>query len=122
MTVIRDAEGSIYGGYVDAPWSSNDTGKYASSTVAFLFCLVSSKMRETAPFKMPILAEHASKAIYCITTEGPDFGGNDLCVSQSGKVQCGIGGKYAAGPTGATISSAAVIAVSAMEVWQLADA
>lgn len=121
VTVIKDAEGSIYGGYVGAPWGSG-TGAFVASPDAFLFCLASSKMPSAEPFKMPIIAGKEGTAIFHFSLAGPIFGSHNLSVFSNMTVTCNIGGFYTAGPTGATISSSNPLAVAAMEVWQLADA
>jgi hypothetical protein len=119
--VLRDAEGSIYGGYLDVAWSSS--GAWASSAAAFLFAIASSKAPAVMPLKMPLKGTGNSQAGYCHAGQGPTFGsGNDLRVSADGRAACAIGGTYAVGAAGATLSSTSPVAVAAMEVWQLSDA
>ena len=124
MVVLRDGEGSVYGGYADGAWPAGSSGTYLASTAAFLFCLASSKAPAVAPFKMPLNGTYNQPyAIYGGSDQGAAFGGaHDLYVLADGHVNCAIGNTYTAGPTGATISTAATVAVVAMEVWQLADA
>ena len=124
---MLDAEGSIYGGFVDVAWHSR--GAYSSSDAAFLFCLASSKAPAVAPFKMPLKGTYNQYAICGHSVYGAWFGagnfgaGTDLGVDPAGHVHCQIGHTYTPGPTtGATISREAKVAVAAMEVWQLADA
>ena len=119
---MLDAEGSIYGGYADVPWHLRN--EYSSSDAAFLFCLASSKAPAVAPFKMQLNGTCNQYAIYGgNSNQGAAFGGaHDLYVLADGHVNCAIGFTYTAGPTGATISTAAKVAVAAIEVWQLADA
>ena len=75
--MLRDAEGSIYGGYLDVAWSSS--GAWASSAAAFLFALASSKAPAVMPLKMPLKGTGNSQAGYCHAGQGPTFGsGNDL--------------------------------------------
>jgi TLD len=124
VVVLRDGEGSVYGGYADGAWPAG-SGTYLASTAAFLFCLASSMAPAVAPFKMPLNGTYNQYAIYGgDSSYGAAFGGaHDLYVLADGHVNCAIGYTYTPGPTtGATISREAKVAVAAMEVWQLADA
>ncbi len=124
VLVLRDAEGSIYGGYTDVAWHSRTA--WVHSNAAFLFCLESSKAPAAAPFKMPLNGSNNGHAILCGSGDGATFGNTssawDLAVNWAGRVTCNIGTTYTAGPTGSTISRKAKVDVGAMEVWQLADA
>ena len=121
VVVIRDAEGSICGGYADVAWTSR-TGVCAPSTVAFLFCLVSSKSPGAAAFQMRLSGASNQHAMYHHSSYGPFFGGNDLYVHPNGTVYYTMGTTYRAGPLGASPSRASTVKVDAMEVWALADA
>lgn len=122
MVVIQDGEGSIYGGYADGDWSSGDTSsKCVSSTVAFIYCLASSKTPAAAPFKMLLNGTGNTCAIHAYRANGAYFGA-DLIVGSDGRVKCSFGSSYTTGPTGATISTVDTVPVAALEVWQLADA
>ena len=123
MVVIRDAEGSIYGGYADIAWESREA--CINSGVAFLFCLASSKNADAQPFKMALNGTNNGSAIRCSATEGPALGGPgawNIGVGNNGDVYNVIGSTYTPGAPGATLSRVSPVAVTAMEVWQLADA
>ena len=121
--VIRDAEGSICGGYADVAWKSPASGVFVPSTVAFLFCLVSSKSPGAAPFDMRLSGASNGNAMYHYPSHGPFFGsGGNLYVAADGTVKYKLGSTYRAGPPGASPSSAETVKVDAMEVWALADA
>ena len=120
--VIRDAEGSICGGYADVAWKSPASGVWVPSTVAFLFCLVSSKSPGAAAFDVRLSGASNQHAMYHGSSWGPYFGENDLYVLSDDTVYYNIGNTYRAGPLGASPSSARTVKVDAMEVWALADA
>jgi hypothetical protein len=123
VVVIRDVEGSIFGGYVDAAWHSRSA--WELSAVAFLFCLKSSKTPAAAPFKMPLTGARNANAIWCDSDGGPKFGygigHRDMWVNSDGTAGCSIGASYKAGEPGSALSSSETVPVTRMEVWQLAD-
>ncbi len=120
VVVLRDGEGSINGGYADVAWHGRC--EYTSSTDAFMFCLASSKAPAAAPFKMPLNGTNNGLAIGGDKNHGAHFGnGHDLEVKADGNATCAIGDTYTAGSLGATLSTANPVAVTALEVWQLAD-
>ena len=123
VIVIRDAEDSIYGGYADIAWESS--GASLASSVAFLFCLVSSKNADVQPFKMALNGTNNGSAIRCNAGGGPAFGGPgawNMGVESDGRVFNVIGSTYAPGAPGSTLSRTSPVACTVMEVWQLADA
>jgi len=75
VTVIKNTNGFIFGGFTSIPWSSS--GDYKADSTAFLFSL-------TNPSNIPLKlrTELPEKAVYHISRYGPLFGnnGNDLCV------------------------------------------
>lgn len=120
VVVLRDGEGSIYGGYADVAWHSRND--WVRSSGAFLFCLASSKATAAAPFKMSLTGTKNERAIRGDSGYGVRFGwGPNLGVQADGLVLCDIGDTYTAGSLGATLSTANPVAVTALEVWQLAD-
>eukprot|EP00668_Euglena_longa_P000364 GGOE01000467.1.p1 GENE.GGOE01000467.1~~GGOE01000467.1.p1 ORF type:complete len:545 (-),score=64.97 GGOE01000467.1:363-1997(-) len=78
VTVIRSAEGYIFGGYLDQPWNSMNV--YLASERAFLFT-----MRCHAgipPTKMPI--DRSCYAAYAGASYGPTFGGgHDIYINDN---------------------------------------
>ncbi len=71
MTVIKNTNGFIFGGFTSVPWSSTDVVYQADST-AFLFSL-------TNPSNTPLMLKVKSPQN---SSSGPTFGGSrDLCVS-----------------------------------------
>jgi len=75
LTIIRDTEGFIFGGYASEPWSSNDLTK--SDSTAFLFTL---KNPINTPRKLN--KKNAVYYVYHDINYGPFFGiDSDLVVS-----------------------------------------
>jgi len=75
VTVIKNTNGFIFGGFATIPWSSS--GNYEADSTAFLFSL-------TNPSNMPLKLRVSSSqgAVYHASNYGPTFGGgNDLHVS-----------------------------------------
>jgi hypothetical protein len=94
----------------------------------FRICLASSKDWGCSPFKMPLIHNGAmnDKALFhhlgyvhCFGNGGEAL---NLWVSDQCSARCRIGDTYTVAALGATLSKAEDVAISAMEVWQLADA
>ncbi len=73
LTVVKVANGNIFGGYAEAAWNSNN--KYVNDDQAFVFSLVN---LDKSAFKVKCTDKFA---IYCNAGDGPSFGFNDLCIS-----------------------------------------
>ncbi|XP_060577917.1 interferon-induced protein 44-like [Ruditapes philippinarum] len=74
VTVIYNTQGTVYGGYTEISWTSED-GKYYRDDHAFLFQLY--RNGKNNPMKFPV--KMPEKAIYCINSNGPIFeGGHDM--------------------------------------------
>ncbi|CAF0782672.1 unnamed protein product [Brachionus calyciflorus] len=79
LTVVKTANGNVFGGYTEAAWSQ--TGSYKSDPNAFLFSLVN---KRTSPVKIKISHGYDSYSIYCSSHCGPTFGGgHDLYISDN---------------------------------------
>jgi len=76
VTVIKNTNGFIFGGFTSIPWSSS--GGYTADSAAFLFSL-------TNPINTPLKlnVKSSKNAVYCHPLNyGPSFGGgHDLHVS-----------------------------------------
>lgn len=79
LTVIKTANGNIFGGYTETSWSQ--TGTYKSDPNSFIFSLVN---KRTSPVKFRISHGYDSYSIYCSSHCGPTFGGgHDLYISDN---------------------------------------
>ena len=79
------ANGCLFGGYADQPWSSPNTWTGVSSSAAFLFSLQSPA--GSPPLKMPIAADKARHALRQHAGYGPLFGGGpDLSISHNANI------------------------------------
>jgi hypothetical protein len=81
FTVIRSANGSIFGGYTEATWNHN--GGYKMDKSAFIFSL---RNKENTPIKMKISSDKQNQAIWCGSVYGPQFGYNDLNIEDNSNV------------------------------------
>lgn len=81
ITIIKDAQGYIFGGYTSMSWTSPDSWVSSSDPSAFLFTL--KNPHSIPPTKYPIKKLHVSRAIFCSITHGPLFG-SDLEVYPNG--------------------------------------
>ncbi len=68
LTIIKSEHGNIFGGFTEKAWNSSD--KFYEDQNAFIFSLVN---KENKPFKA--MCTNGAKAIYCLSTHGPTFGG-----------------------------------------------
>jgi len=77
VTVIKNTNGFIFGGFTSIPWSSYNDGDYQEDNTAFLFSLTNPKNNPlTLKVKPP------QNAVCHYSSYGPIFGaGNDLIVS-----------------------------------------
>jgi len=71
ITVIRDVEGYVYGGYTSRHWDSSGGWQFDSS--AAIFSLIGPN--ESAPMRLPIRRGH--RAIYSSSESLPHFGDTD---------------------------------------------
>ena len=75
MTVLYNAQGSVYGGYCSVPWNTGRNGNYEVDATAFMFRLQYNGNK--AAVKFPCI--NPTNAIHQATTHGPIFGnGHDL--------------------------------------------
>jgi len=75
VTVIKNTNGFIFGGFTSIPWSSSDD-EYKSDNTAFLYSL---NNRSNTPFKLKV--KSSQYAVNHSPSYGPSFGGGyDLCV------------------------------------------
>lgn len=80
ITIIKSADGNIFGGYTQAKWSSNTM--WCNDSNAYLFSLVN-------PMNQPFVSKirNPSNAIYCSPSFGPVFGaGHDIHIADSANV------------------------------------
>ncbi len=74
LTVIKNTNGFIFGGFTSVPWESS--GNYKADNRAFLFTLTNPS---DMPFKLRVCTPQ--KAVYHRSINGPTFGaGRDLIV------------------------------------------
>ncbi len=78
VTVVKDSNGYLFGGYTPLVWKSTGGYKRDDSMSSFLFTL-------TNPHAIPPTKyrhmKHPEKAIYCDPSFGPFFGSsNDFCI------------------------------------------
>ncbi len=77
VTVIKNLNGYIFGGFTSVPWSS--TGGFKTHSTAFLFSLTNPS---NTPLKLKV--KSPQNAVYHSSSNGPTFGsGHDLYVSSS---------------------------------------
>ena len=69
ITVIKNTDGFVFGGYADGPWSSHNNWTHSSQ--AFLFSLHSPS--GVGPVKLPLVQNH-QYAMQCHASYGPTFG------------------------------------------------
>ncbi len=72
LTVIKNTDGFIFGGFATIPWSSSDSG-YQTDYTAFLFSLTN---KSDTPLKLKVKSQ--KYAVHHLSKCGPSFGGNDL--------------------------------------------
>lgn len=72
LTIIRSANGNIFGGYTDAMW--DETNQFKTDPNAFLFSL---KNKDNRPIKLKIGAGREQYAIRSCSNYGPSFGNGD---------------------------------------------
>jgi hypothetical protein len=70
LTIIKSANGNIFGGYCNAKWNKSE--KFIKDKNAFIFSLVNG---ENARVKIEIDTESENNAIQCHQGIGPIFGG-----------------------------------------------
>ena len=76
VTILYNAQGSVYGGYTSVPWNTGRNGNYDVDASAFMFRLQYNGTKATCKF--PCI--NPANAIYQNTNYGPIFGGgHDLC-------------------------------------------
>jgi len=74
LTLIKDYDNNIFGGYTSVPWESSDNGTYKKDETAFLFSFKNPR-NTSLIFKV----NNSDNAVYHRTDLGPVFGkGNDL--------------------------------------------
>ena len=79
VTIIRSANGYIFGGFMTQTWDSFGTWKEDKN--AFIFSLINA---DNNPQKFLIKPVNSGNAIYCNTDYGPIFGaGHDLLICNS---------------------------------------
>ena len=79
LTIIRAANGYIFGGYTDVTWES--TGRYKSDPNAFIFSLINA---HSTPQLIPVKWDSAY-TIKCDASNGPTFSNDILISSNSNK-------------------------------------
>ena len=78
LTLIKTADGYIFGGYTAAAWDS--TGEHKADPAAFIFSLVN---HNDSPQLIPLKVGNRY-SIYCDGASGPSFGGGcDLYIANS---------------------------------------
>ncbi|XP_060566680.1 interferon-induced protein 44-like [Ruditapes philippinarum] len=87
VTVLYNPQGSVYGGYVQVSWNSNE--QWMNDTSAFLYQLRFNGNEK--PNKFPIKSGNSQNALFCNSSYGPLFGyGNDLRTFQNTVNSSGI--------------------------------
>ncbi len=76
LTLIKDYNNNIFGGYTSVPWESSDIGTFKKDETAFLFSL-NNPRNTSLMFKV----NNSEYAVYHHTDLGPVFGeGKDLMI------------------------------------------
>jgi len=79
VTIVKDTNNNIFGGYTNIPWRSEN--RYKNDPKAFLFSL---KNPTNNPRKLPQLDSSSSHSVYNGANYGPTFGsGHDLYIADS---------------------------------------
>ncbi|XP_044169427.1 uncharacterized protein LOC114951006 [Acropora millepora] len=78
VTVVKDTNNNIFGGYTSIPWRSEN--RYKNDPKAFLFSL---KNPTDNPRKLPQLDSSSPDSVYDGANYGPTFGGHDLYIADS---------------------------------------
>jgi hypothetical protein len=82
LTIIKDTNGYIFGGFTPLAWDSTSEYKCDSSLTSFVFTLRNPHGAPARTFRL--LPSGSGCAIYCISTRGPCFGGGqDIAVHVS---------------------------------------
>lgn len=93
LTVIKAANGCIFGGFTEQPWSSE--GQYVFDDKAFVFSLVN---KEKSSFRALFWTKYYGDAIYCHRDFGPCFGKKDISISSESNTNmssyAGIGSTF----------------------------
>jgi hypothetical protein len=71
LTLIRDIDGNVFGGFTPVEWENNCWWKGDDSLLSFLFTL--RNPRSVPPGKFALRAEKKQDAIYCNSGRGPAF-------------------------------------------------
>jgi hypothetical protein len=107
LTIMRDSDGNVFGGFTPAmwvrvPWTCTNHCKEDESGESWLFTLVNP--HGLPPRKFPLKLEQKHRALYCQSTYGPAFGGEEceLAISEGTRMK-GVIGK--AGPIGEVYSN-----------------
>jgi hypothetical protein len=78
LTLILDTDGNVFGGFTPVKWQTRGGSKGDDSLRSFLFTL--KNPHGVPPRKFALKADKKQYAIDCRSTEGPDFGSNDMVV------------------------------------------
>jgi hypothetical protein len=73
VTIVRTAEGYVFGGYTPVPWAADGGNLPDPSLQTFLFSL--KNPYDFPPKKFALKGDQKSFAIYCNRRYGPSFGG-----------------------------------------------
>jgi len=122
LIVIETTQGHIIGGYSDVSWQQNQyhgqgysAQGYASSNIAFLFCISLSGEFTASKMKLTGICNH--NAIYRNSSYGPTFGGGyDLRV-QGANLYLNIGNTYQLAPS--QLAGSRTLNIKDMEVFQV---
>jgi len=79
LVIIKSANGNIFGGYTEQSW--NYINNCNVDPNAFIFSLIN---KDNKPIKMKCIKP--SQAIYCSTDYGPNFGLNDIEISNESNI------------------------------------
>ncbi|XP_068674451.1 uncharacterized protein [Montipora foliosa] len=71
----------IFGGYTDVSWSSKGSCDSASSNKSFIYSLYN--INGYTPVKVHVKSGSQGDAIYRCSSKGPNFGGNDISISNN---------------------------------------
>jgi len=128
LTLIKDVNGNVFGGYTAANWGSTGAGKYIEDKSGFLFTL--KNPHGIPPTKYPLLPNKTAYAIYSYPNYGPVFGdGYDILIDSNHMNASYVNfpgsytdmtGKGKATFTGVfTINSSNVFTPEEIEVWKI---
>lgn len=104
VTVVKSAQGHVFGGYSDVSWDSS--GQFRHSQTAFLFKLAQQDQVNVSRHNLVRSRSHHQYAIYCAGERGPTFGGGrggldfEVILNGTASSHMNLGSTFNRGPGG----------------------